>query len=78
MLIRIRKIIKIKNYVRTESTIALLEEKFLNTTEKVFHTQIMMPRPIWTPCCQGGILHPQYKSNSDIPVPASLPAPSSP
>ena len=37
ILILIRKIIK-KNYIRNESTIALLEEKLLNTTESIFNT----------------------------------------
>ena len=35
MLILLRKTIKVKNYVRNESTIALLEEKLQNTTESI-------------------------------------------
>ena len=40
MLILIRKIIKIKNYIRNESTIALLDEKLLNTTKSIFNIQM--------------------------------------
>ena len=39
VLIRMRKIIKIKYYVRNESTIALLEGKLLNTTESKTNMQ---------------------------------------
>ena len=34
------KIIKIKNCIRNESTVALLEGKFPNTTKSIFNKQI--------------------------------------
>ena len=40
MLILIRKMIKLQNYVRNESKIALFEGQLLNTTESIFNTQI--------------------------------------
>ena len=45
--------IKIKNYVKNESPIALLEEKLLNTAESIFNTQIYLTRPTWTLGCLG-------------------------
>ena len=39
-LILIRKLIKMKNYVRNESAIALLEGKLVTTTDSIFNTQI--------------------------------------
>ena len=44
MLILIRKIIKIKNYVWNEYTIALLEGKLINTTESIFNIKFYMTR----------------------------------
>ena len=45
MLIIIRKIIEIKNYIKNESTIALLVGKLLSTTESIFNMQFLLMRP---------------------------------